>query len=429
MKQIILLLIGLVSISHSHAQGIIEESAQHLADHKYKKLCKQFDDPLKEEVSAKDLKKIWNQTEEMFGPFQNYSDPKIRALDGGYEEQLFLHFRDNTFKLTLVQSEGTISGILISPLAYSAPSYAKDLVVSKQYISIPSDSFELEGELVIPTTCNNCPLLILVHGSGPLDKDESIGPIKVFKDLALGLAAQGIATYRYDKRTMVDPDLLQGQFTIYDETINDAITALNFFKTNARYRFGKVAILGHSLGAFALPLLADSVSNLDGAILFSGNARPMQDVILSQLDYLFNLDGELSRAERKLLESANERAEMIRNHAYTDSTPAEDMMVYWPGKFWWQLRTYDQVATTAGLNIPVLILQGEKDYQIPMIEFNIWKEALSDSDHVELISYPELTHLFTPTNHAMSKPTDYYKPANVDFKVIQDIARWIYQLP
>ncbi|MFY0643679.1 MAG: alpha/beta hydrolase [Bacteroidia bacterium] len=429
MKHWVILLICTLGVSTLQAQSIIENSAQLLADHKYSKLCKQFDDPLKDQVDHKLLKTIWTQTEEMFGPFQAYSDPEFKEVEGRIEENIFLHFRDNTFKMKLVHSGGVISGLLISPLAYSPPSYGKDLVVSKQYLSIPSGDIELEGELVIPIDCNNCPLVILVHGSGALDKDETIGPTKVFNDIAIGLAEQGIATYRYDKRTMVNPEMLNGQFTIYDETINDAITALNYFKTHSIYRFDKVAILGHSLGAYAMPLLADSADNLNGMILFSANARRLEDLILDQIEYLSATDGDVSRAERKMLESSQERAEKIRTKAYTESTPAEELMVYWPGKFWWGIHDYDPVQLTKSLDIPTLILQGEKDYQITMVDFGIWKENLSGKDNVELISYPNLTHLFTRTELEMSQPTDYFKPSNVEFQVIQDIARWVYQLP
>jgi hypothetical protein len=92
------------------------------------------------------------------------------------------------------------------------PSYGKDLVTGKKYISFQSRSFNLSGELMLPINCNKCPLVILVHGSGALDKDETIGPNKVFYDLALGLASKGIATFRYHKRFSTYPELMEEPF-------------------------------------------------------------------------------------------------------------------------------------------------------------------------------------------------------------------------
>ncbi|MFB1003330.1 MAG: cell wall-binding protein, partial [Bacteroidia bacterium] len=100
------------------------------------------------------------------------------------------------------------------------------LGTGKKRINFFSDSLELPGELIIPIKCNNCPVVVLVHGSGPNDKDETVGSIKVFYDVAMGLASKGIATFRYDKRFAVYPELISTQFDLYDETINDAIAAL-----------------------------------------------------------------------------------------------------------------------------------------------------------------------------------------------------------
>lgn len=69
------------------------------------------------------------------------------------------------------------------------------------------------------------PMVVMVHGSGPLDRDESIGPNHPFRDIALGLARRGVASLRYDKRTYAYPASAQA-ISIYDETIDDALTAL-----------------------------------------------------------------------------------------------------------------------------------------------------------------------------------------------------------
>ncbi len=420
----ILLLVG----ANLFAQSNVEEAADLLANKKFKKLHKKFDHNLSKQVSCKQLKDIWLQTEASFGSFENYSDPKVSQNGDYLVESAFLHFSSGTFKLELTENDGRISGILIRPLSYKIPSYGKELPISRVAMELHTDTFKMQGELMMPMDCKECPLVILVHGSGPHDMDETIGPNKVFYDLALGLAAQGVATYRYDKRSKVYPELFQTQFDLYDETISDALSAIEMFNSDTTYHFSHIVALGHSLGAFAMPLIADSASSLDGAILFSANARPIQDLMVYQVKYLAAIDGDTSKAERKVINAAVERANMISTVKFDPNTEAKDLMGYWPAKFWLSVSDYNQVEKASSLSMPLFIMQGEKDYQITMDDYAIWRAHLSAKNNVRFQSYPDLTHLFTPTTRDMSTPADYFIPQNVDEEVIKDIADWLFSL-
>lgn len=301
--------------------------------------------------------------------------------------------------------------------------------LSKVKISLHTDTFILDGELMMPMKEGPVPLVILVHGSGPLDMDETIGPNKVFYDLALGLAARGIATYRYEKRSKAYPEFFKGQFDIYDETVTDALNAIRFFNTDSLYKFSKIVALGHSLGAFAMPMIADSAKGLDAAILFSGNAGRIEDLLVYQIKYLSALDGDTSKYEQKAIDDAIIRSEKIRNGNYSNETPASELAAYWPGSFWSSIAQYNQCETAKQLQLPLFIMQPEKDYQIPMSNFIQWKEVLQHNSNVSFKTYPGLTHLFTPTQSELPGPADYFIPGNVDYQCIQDIAAWVKALP
>lgn len=424
MKRITFLILLACALNLS-AQSNVEDAADLLSQQKFNKLYRCFTPTLKKDVSKKQLKMIWLQTVHMFGELESVSNVNNSEFKGQILETALLKFKKGSFELQLTHKDGDISGLMIRPLSYSLPSYGKGLPVGRRWIDLKVDSLTLPGELMLPSSGNECPLVILVHGSGPNDMDETIGPNKVFNDLALGLAKQGIASYRYDKRSKVYPQLFSGQFDIYDETVSDALLAIQTLASDTSLHFTKIIALGHSLGGFAMPMIADSSDLLDGAVLFSANARPLNELMVYQVRYLSGLDGDTSKAERKVIEASIERAAKVNNAQYDETTPASELMAYWPGKFWQSIASYDQVATAAQLNTPLLILQGEKDYQITMTDFQIWQEELGNKDNVQLISYPGLTHLFTPTDSEMSTPADYYMPQNVDEKCILDIASWI----
>lgn len=96
--------------------------------------------------------------------------------------------------------------------------------------------------------------------------------------------------------------------------------------------------------------------------------------------------------------------------------------------YWDDLMAYNPVETAKSLEVPMLILQGERDYQVTMEDFGIWKEALEGKDGVQLKSFPALNHLFIP-GEGKSGPAEYQSPGNVDPAVIEVIATWLATPP
>jgi alpha-beta hydrolase superfamily lysophospholipase len=426
MRIIISFIFGVFALS-SFGQLTIEEIAEQFSKHQYGKIYRCFDDNMKANLSKNQLKELWEQLERTSGTFVSLEDIVVEDLGELTRQTGVIKLEESALKFMVSESqEGRISGLFLSVLGYAIPSYGKELKTGKKFIIFKTHGMELNGELLVPVMCNNCPVVIMVHGSGPNDKDETIGPNKVFKDIALGLASKGIASFRYDKRFNVYPELLTEQFDLYDETINDAISAYYAVKGDTSVHFGKYVMLGHSLGAYAMPLIADSLSELNGAILMSANARKLEDLVEYQMHYLTNWDGEINDEEKKIVEENVLKAERIRSNNFSDTTSAKELLVYWPGKFWKGIATYDPVATLSqNKETPFLIMQGEKDYQITMLDFKIWMKAVGEQANVRMISLPGLTHLFTPTESEKPGPSDYFLPNNVSPTAIYEIADWV----
>jgi hypothetical protein len=95
-----------------------------------------------------------------------------------------------------------------------------------------------------------------------------------------------------------------------------------------------------------------------------------------------------------------------------------------PVAYWLDLREYDTVADAKKQALPMLILQGERDYQVPLADFNLWKAGLGNSKGVTLKSYPALNHLFV-AGQGKSLPAEYAKPGHVAPEVINDIAQFV----
>src|SRR5262249_25909652 len=152
--------------------------------------------------------------------------------------------------------------------------------------------------------------VVLVHGSGPHDLDETIGPNRPFRDLAWGLASKGVVVLRYDKRTHSHGgEMTEKDINVRAEVIDDAVTALALLRQQPDVDPASVFLLGHSLGGCLAPAIAKEDGKLKGVILLSGTIRPMKDVIVDQLTYLASLPGDEQAARQKALEQVKAKTD------------------------------------------------------------------------------------------------------------------------
>lgn len=329
---------------------------------------------------------------------------------------------------------GAVVGMFFRPAAASTvaaapPPYARPEAYTESEVVTGATDWPLPGTLTMPTGEGPFPAVVLVHGSGAQDRDSSLGPNKPLRDVALGLASNGVAVLRYEKRSRRHATRRGSTpgMTVKDEVTDDVLAGAALLRRTARIDAARVFVLGHSLGGMLAPRIAGADPSLAGLIVMAGAVRSMEQAIVEQTRYLIAADGRLTDAEREQLMGVERLAGAVRALTSEDAG-RRDLILGAPPSYWLDLRGYDPPALASRLPHPFLVLQGERDYQVTMADFARWRAALESRANVTLRSYPALNHLFM-IGTGPSLPDEYLIPGYVDAQVITDIAEWIATVP
>ena len=318
----------------------------------------------------------------------------------------------------IVNSSGLVSGFFQLPggVNWQRPEYSQPASFKERDVTVGEGEWKLPGTLTVPVGAGPFPAVVLVHGSGPNDRDETVGGAKVFKDLAEGLASRGIVVLRYEKRTLQYRARIAAikNYTVQDETVEDAVSALATVRAQAEVNGSRVFIIGHSLGGYVAPRIAEQDGKLAGIVLMAGNARPLEDLLVDQVTYMGITGKQLENAKAI-------QANVKKLEKGDEDSPS---LVGVPASYWLDLKGYDPAAAAKKLGIPMLILQGERDYQVTMADFALWKAAVGTSKGVVMKSYPALNHLFV-AGEGKSLPAEYSRPGHVAPAVIEEIAKFV----
>lgn len=403
-----------------------------LQNQQYDSLAAHFDSTVARYMNAEKLEQTWTSMTDKFGAIKNNELRSSEIKEKFTVTQRMLEMEKGKFILTLtLDPKGRIAGIFISPAnnQYMPPSYVNTLNFFEFKLEFGDKEFPLSGTLAIPKTTGKHPLVIIVHGSGPMDRDATLGPNKIYKDFAWALAARGIATFRYDKRTYAYPVIVadkmarEKNYTAKDEVTEDVIAAVKKLKVDERIDASRIFILGHSMGGMMAPLIMKECSDIKGAIMAAANARPMQELMIEQLNYLYG-DMYLPIEHRANVNNLIAQAQYSLRKDLKPDAPLDSLPSGINAPYWIFLNNYNQVAMAEKIKKPMLFLQGERDYQVTMTDLRIWKERLENKGDYTFYTYPKLNHMFM---EGEGKPDrkEYEKQGNVPEYVIDNITDWI----
>ena len=293
--------------------------------------------------------------------------------------------------------------------------------------------YPLNGLLTLPENITEpVPAVVFVHGSGSSNMDEKVGQLTPFKDLAEGLANKGIASIRYDKRSFAHGlKMVRDKSTIItvkEETIDDAILATELLKKDSRIDSHNIFIIGHSMGGMLAPRIDSEGGKYKGLIIMAGTPRKLEDVMLEQNEaVLCSTKGLVNWIVRKqvaklsglfsgLYELSDEEAKKKKVMGGTTLYYFKEMGEH---------SVADYLAITKK---PMLIVQGEKDFQVSVEkDFNEYKRLLNDKTNVEFRLYENLNHAFVNYLYSdiLKAKQEYNTERHIGEEVVSDIADWI----
>ncbi len=390
---------------------------------------KDFDATMKEKLPPDKLEETWKGLNKQLGKLQKFGEARYEKSAKYQYVSVPCVFEKLTLDARITYTaEGQVTGLFFRPGGageYQLPAYAKPDRYREIEVTVGSGEWALPGTLTIPKGEGPFPAVVLVHGSGPLDRDETIGPNRPFRDLALGLASRGIAVLRYEKRThQYGPQLAKrkNEITVKDEVIDDAVAALDLLAARKEIKPKGIYILGHSLGAMMAPRIAEASPRAAGIILLAAPARPLEDVILDQITWITSLEKDEDGAKR--LEELKRQVAHVKDPQLAPDAPSKDLPLGIPPRYWLALRGPQPTEIAARLHRPIYVLQGERDYQVTTTDLRLWVDALSGRPQATVKGYPRLNHLFME-GVGKAKPEEYQKVGHVSAEVIDDIADWV----
>ncbi len=299
-----------------------------------------------------------------------------------------------------------------------------DNVVETKYF-FESNGYILSGTLTTPRLGKNFPVVILVQGAGPSDQDESIYMNKPFKDIAIGLAEQGVASFRYNKRSYLYYEELQSDttFTIKDDIVEDAVAAAKWITNISTINSEKVFILGHSTGGYVTPQIAQELDHTAGYILLAAPATHIRNQILSIYEAITMENGSVSKKEQDTLNKIKNQVSIL---ATPEEIPENKKFFGYYKNYWMDLLEYNPIDTGKNIREPVLVLQGGRDYQVSMTQFNIWKGNFDKYKNWKFKSYDTLNH-FMMEGTGIFYTYEYQTASKVSSQVIHDIVMFVLQ--
>ena len=360
-----------------------------------------FADAMRQAMSAEQLALVPAQLQAMAGEFVGFG--RSQAL-GTTVVQVVEMSGMNLLAQVSFTPEGQVQGLAFVPQQKPKPEPPAD---NEEAVLV--GPYDLPGVLTLPDGEGPFPAAVLVHGSGPNDRNETNGNTAIFRDLAQALSRQGIAVLRYDKRTyQVNQGALSltqaeiDNMTVYEETMEDAVAAVRLLREDARIDAGRVFIVGHSLGGMLAGQIETAGAGARGLVLLAGTLRPLCEVMADQLEAL---GGDMA-----------EEAALARALSDMDEAQARQVTLLGVnGYYYWDEARRDREDAFVRAGLPMLVLQGGQDRQVYADrDFPLWQafaQAQPDMD-VTLRLYEALGHSFTSGDA-------------LDPRVSEEIAGWM----
>ena len=260
----------------------------------------------------------------------------------------------------------------------------------------------ISGTLLTPETSNNLPLVIIIADSGPVDRNGNQQMMKnnSLKFLAEGLYKKEIASFRYDKRIVkqMKRGTLNEKDINFSDFIKDADAIFDYFSKDQR--FSEIYILGHGQGSLVGMVTAQKGAK--GFISVAGAGQEIDDVTVAQLD---RQSPGLSNNARESFDDLRVNGVAFNYSPGLASIFRKDLQ---PFIFSWM--QYDPKEEIVKLEMPALIISGDKDLQVDISEAEILKDSKPESEYLII---KNMNHIFKKINGGSLENSKSYNQYNL----------------
>ncbi len=390
--------------------------------------------------------------------FTGTRDRSTGLIDGTFKQGL-IPLPLKLEPTTVVLLPGTKNSVLERPQTPSSPlPYREEEFLAKNLLA---KDVTLAGTLTLPQEKGKYPAVILVSGSGPQDRDETLLGHKPFLVIADYLTRHGIAVLRFDDRGVQKSSGDHSQATS-DDFATDTEAVLQFAKKHAEIDPTRIAILGHSEGGLIAPIVASWNPDLAGIVLLAGPGCKGSEILEQQSDRIIEQQGASVKARKASLEMRREIQSLAMSPIPDEFTSERIQAIvtkYWtalnsdnpnsemsdPGKqegliqstsdafltlsnpWFRRFLAYDPGATLMLVQCPTLALFGELDVQVlPQENLERMEQSIerSGNPHVRMEIIPGVNHLFQPAQSG--SPNEYEKIAiTIEPAVLDTVLQWL----
>jgi uncharacterized protein len=299
-------------------------------------------------------------------------------------------------------------------------------------VKIPAAGFGLAGTITTPAAQGRLrhPAVVLVAGSGPIERDAMVAGIPLFAQLAAQLSDRDFVVLRYDKRGTGQSGGRTERVTLQDYA-DDVVAAVKWLAKRKDVDPERIFVVGHSEGAAIGMLAAAAEKKIEGLVLMSGMAIPGRELILEQQQHVLGASNlpEPERAEKIALQKQILEAAMTQKG--WESLP-EDVRGLVDTPWYRSLLTFDPAQTMTRVKQPILILQGDRDVQVKPYHADRLAElghARKKSGSTEVKHFPALNHLLVPAQTGEVSEDATLETRTVSPEVAGAIADWVASVP
>lgn len=427
----------------------------HFARGDYEALLAMFDETMKAAGGGRnDLwEQSWNKVKEYGGDFEKIGVSVAgREKDGDREYAVVKHdlifSRARFIQRTAFSLDGKVAGLFFLPgqITVDADGAAKYQPSKKSQpeglveteVTIESQpGLPLKGTLTRPDGPVKA-VLLLIPGSGPMDRDEKMHLNHPFRDLAHGLAQKGLASLRFDKITHAYAGKIASspnaeRFTLDEEIVIDAVNAFKWLQAREDFKGQDIFLLGHSQGGSIAAYINSKGADAAGYVVLGAISGPVWEVQYQQtIRYLDGLkaSGELEESKYDHKWAEAELAKAKRLEDMTDEEVLKETIFNAPA---WYIRHEAGMRPTdrhLADRKPVLVLHGARDRQVFAEHHQVWREKLKDHPAAAFRLYERLNHLFgeyrgDPVPYNDLVKVEYAQRTPIPQYVIDDISNWI----